>query len=391
MKNRVWGNKIPAAVMAFALGTSISAALVGTAMAQEVIFTGEPAPFTVYQTYQNAFDGSDAYMDITVDSLHVLGGISASDDSVLYAAVLLPNVDAEAADTGEMPWITGFVLASEIMEKIPAISCAELPSAAGWTDLGQGSSGDFVIDVQTNLIELGLLNGAADGRYGPGTASAISVFQQESGLPATGVLDVMTYFYLEESVGGLEPLESAYPPVFTMEDKFYDIIDDVENSSVLDSFLTPGWIYTYDAFEGEGLITEGTVLGTYEDSSRPVDTISMTVSPAVKVKREDTGLISVYPILQVKSIGAYRPYVKNIILKAGNAVCDLEDAVLSGKLTGTQVEEIAEVPVSTEDLKALEGDMDKTLEVRVKGNSRTYDLEVTAGVQELVALVNHMQ
>ena len=401
MKNRVWENRISAAATAFALGAAITVALAGTAMAQEVIFTGEPAPFTVYQSYQNAFDGSDASMDITVDSLHVLGGISTSDDSVLYAAVLIPNIvaetadtetaDAEAAATGEMPWITGFILSSEIMEKIPSISFADLPSVSGWTDLGQGASGNPVVAAQINLIGLGFLDGTADGRFGPGTAGAVSAFQPDSGLPATGVLDAITYFYLEERAGDMEPLESAYPPVYTVEDKFDDIMDDVEDTSALEAFITPGWNYSYDAFEGEGLITEGTVLGTFEDTSRPVDTISMTVSPVIKVKREDTGLISVYPILQVKSIGAYRPYVKGIILKAGNAVCELGDAVLSGKLTGTQVEEVAEVPVSAEDLKALEGSMDKALEFRVKGNSRTFDLEVTAEVQELVGLVEEME
>ena len=126
------------------------------------------------------------------------------------------------------------------------------------------------------------------------------------------------------------------------------------------------------------------MLGTYEDSSRPVDTISLTGSPVMKVKRLDTGIISVYPILQVKSIGAYRPYVSSIILKAGNAVCELGDVELSGALTGTQVEETAEIPVSPESLEKLTGSEDAPLEIRVKGNSRTYDLDVKAGVEELL-------
>ena len=96
-------------------------------------------------------------------------------------------------------------------------------------------------------------------------------------------------------------------------------------------------------------------------------------------------------MLQVRSIGAYRPYVKGIILKAGNDVCELGDAVLSGNLAGTQVEEVAEVPVSAEALKALEDSTDKTLEIRVLGNSRTYDLAVNAGVKELVELVEEME
>lgn len=392
MKNRIWMNKAQAAIIAAALGTVVTVASAGTSFGQEVIFTGEKASVTVYQTYSDTSSEAepDAVMTVDVERMHILGGVSAGPDTVLYAPVLIPNEDMGDGE-GEMPWITGFVLSSEIMEKVPALSFTELPTAFGWTDLRQGSSGDLVMAAQNCLIDLGFLDGAADGIYGSGTAGAVSAFQQEKGLPATGVLDVITYFYLEECAEEPEALEVSYPPVYTVEDKFDDIMDDMEDASVLEAFVTPEWRYEFDSFEGEGLITEGTVLGTFEDTSRPVDTISLTVSPAMKVERKDTGLISVYPILQVKSIGAYRPYVKGIILKAGNDVCELGDAVLSGNLVGTQVEEMAEVQVSAEDLKALEDSADKTLEIRVLGNSRTYDLAVNAGVQELVELVKEME
>ena len=402
MKNNVWGIRISATALTAALGAVLAAAPAGTAMAQEVIFTGEPAPLTVYRSYTPSAEGEDMEgTDIEVQDLHVLGGVSAGEDADLYAAVMIPNEDMgdgeadeqtdeqtpDEAGAGEMPWITGFVLSSEIMEKVPSLSFSELPTVTGWTDLGQGAGGDLVIAAQKELIDLGFLEGTADGIYGSGTAGAVSAFQQENGLPATGVLDAVTYLYLDEQAKDREPLETPYPPVYTVEDKFDDIMDDVEDASVLEAYVKPEWNYSFDAFEGEGLITEGTVLGTYEDSSRPVDTISLTVSPAMKVKRLDTGMISVYPILQVKSIGAYRPYVSSIILKAGNAVCELGDAVLSGALTGTQVEETAEIPVSLESLEKLTGSEDAPLEIRVKGNSRTYDLEVKAGVQELVEAV----
>lgn len=389
------------AAVTVALGAVLAAAPAESAAAQEVIFKGEPAPLTVYRSYTPSAEGEDAEgTEIEVQDLHVLGGVSAGEDTVLYAAVMIPDTAVKASDTDaeeaedveeaeaeETSWITGFVLSSEIMEKVPSLSFSELPTVTGWTDLGQGAGGDLVIAAQKELIDLGFLEGTADGVYGSGTAGAVSAFQQEMGLPATGVLDAVTYLYLDEQAKDPEPLETPYPPVYTVEDKFDDIMDDVEDTSVLEAYVKPEWNYSFDAFEGEGLITEGTVLGTYEDSSRPVDTISLTVSPAMKVKRLDTGIISVYPILQVKSIGAYRPYVSSIILKAGNAVCELGEAELSGALTGTQVEETAEIPVSPESLEKLTGGEDTPLEIRVKGNSRTYDLDVKAGVQELVEAV----
>lgn len=41
--------------------------------------------------------------------------------------------------------------------------------------------------IQDKLIELGLLDGDADGVYGDGTAKAVKTFQQRNGLPADGI------------------------------------------------------------------------------------------------------------------------------------------------------------------------------------------------------------
>ena len=41
-------------------------------------------------------------------------------------------------------------------------------------------------EVQQMLIDLGLLNGAADGAYGPRTAEALRLFQSRNGLIASG-------------------------------------------------------------------------------------------------------------------------------------------------------------------------------------------------------------
>ena len=155
MKNRIWMNKAQAAIIAAALGTVIAAASAGTSFGQEVVFTGEKAPVTVYQSYNDTSSEAepDAVMTVDVERMHILGGVSAGPDTALYAAVLIPNEDmgdreadeqTSAEDgAGEMPWITGYVLSSEIMEKVPALSFTELPSASGWADLRQGSSGDF--------------------------------------------------------------------------------------------------------------------------------------------------------------------------------------------------------------------------------------------------------
>ena len=234
-------------------------------------------------------------------------------------------------------------------------------------------------------MALGELNGGADGVFGPATASAVGNFQEHNGLPVTGVINLRTYFLIREKEDGREPVSVSYPPVYTVEDKFANILADVADRETLEKYVTPKFSYRYDAFEGEGLISTGTVLGTYEDASRPIDTIRIIVTPEVKVQREENGVISVLPVFRVSSIGAYRPYVKNLILKVGNAVREIEAAAVKGALTGTEVTETADLLIPVEKLKDLTGDGE--LEVRLRGNSREYDLAVSAAVADVLEAI----
>ena len=55
---------------------------------------------------------------------------------------------------------------------------------------------ETVAMIQQKLIDKGYLDGDADGAMGKGTAAAISQYQAEVGLPATGELSVDTVFKL---------------------------------------------------------------------------------------------------------------------------------------------------------------------------------------------------
>lgn len=60
------------------------------------------------------------------------------------------------------------------------------PESASYEALQVGSKGDAVKALQEKLIELGYLDGEADGIYGNGTAAAVRKFQADEGLPETG-------------------------------------------------------------------------------------------------------------------------------------------------------------------------------------------------------------
>ena len=61
-----------------------------------------------------------------------------------------------------------------------------------WTPLARGAKGEAVVTLQEQLIELGYLNGAADGDFGPATERAIQGFQAAAGLEETGIADADT-------------------------------------------------------------------------------------------------------------------------------------------------------------------------------------------------------
>lgn len=62
----------------------------------------------------------------------------------------------------------------------------------GVPTLEKGSKGDDVKKLQQRLKDLNYLSGGVDGSYGNGTASAVSAFQKEAGLPETGIADEAT-------------------------------------------------------------------------------------------------------------------------------------------------------------------------------------------------------
>lgn len=76
-----------------------------------------------------------------------------------------------------------------------AISCCLMFTivAVGVCEIGKGDSGEEVRAVQTRLAELGYEIGAIDGVFGVSTKNAVFLFQADSGIPGTGIVDDTTY------------------------------------------------------------------------------------------------------------------------------------------------------------------------------------------------------
>ena len=82
---------------------------------------------------------------------------------------------------------------------IAVISLAQQAQAATYR---QGSTGEQVRIIQTQLKNWGYYDGAVDGIFGSGTAEAVQYFQRKNGLTADGIVGPATLKALGMSTGG---------------------------------------------------------------------------------------------------------------------------------------------------------------------------------------------
>lgn len=144
---------------------------------------------------------------------------------MLYMSLTFASSVQEAPlpEPTAVPTATPVVIAGEIIphdEDAPAIT-ATLPPAAGetpappvvatpeprptitpntaYSNIRYGNRGANVKRMQERLIELGYLDGTADGAYGTKTLKALKLFQQVNGLTADGVAGDATQTQLFEN------------------------------------------------------------------------------------------------------------------------------------------------------------------------------------------------
>ena len=353
-------------------------------MAQEVQFTGKKCPLTIITDI-----AADAE-NVTAETSSLSGFNALGRVNDLYVAV---------AYEGNK---TGYVLAQELQEKVPALNLDALNSVSGWTDLGQGSGGDRTAEVQQALSDLKLLEGGVDGAYGNGTASSVKAFQKEAGLPQTGTVDAAAYFLLMDaaaaisgsetvSSGSAEPLVTEYPPVYKPEDKFAAIYQDVEDPQILKPFLDPVWKFQYDVFEGTGRIDytdEGIYLGSIRTGDRFIDRLDLEGDVHIEVQRGEKNVVSLFPVIEIDTLGSYRPYIQGAALKRGMTVIDLECVYTEGGLNGIDSTEKAWLLLSEDMLKIVSAEeTENELILRIHGLHQDYDMDISEWLGQIQSFV----
>lgn len=153
-----------------------------------------------------------SYRDMSVDELIASlesGKIYQFDMSEASLAAFGPFIDAASRKGYRLVTMNElFGLEENSLSSRLTIDEQVLPEMTGYEpspyDLKLNNRTRAVYDLQARLIELGYMRGEdakADGIYGPSTSIAVSAFQAEAGIPATGNATAAT----------IEALETASP------------------------------------------------------------------------------------------------------------------------------------------------------------------------------------
>ena len=94
----------------------------------------------------------------------------------------------------------------------PEPTQAPEPTAETYTSLKKGATGPSVVRLQQALIELGYLDGEADGDFGTKTGNAVVTFQAVNGLSADGIAGQQTQslLYSGQALSAAEAPEMDY-------------------------------------------------------------------------------------------------------------------------------------------------------------------------------------
>ena len=332
----------------------LSGALVGSlafcafpAHAQNVTVDGAPVALTLYDTV----DGTDG-VEKEVSYLSIYGEAGA--DMLL--------IHADDRDV--------YVNKDELVSALPDLDLTKFPSVDEMSALAAANSQDTIKSVQEYLIAQGYMDGTADGIFGAKSREALSTFQAHNGLNATGEVDMFTLLIINAVRNGLEEdIVVSAKPFSSPEEKFPEIAS--RTSEDLMPFLDGQWRYRFDVFEENGTIDPGISLGGFSVADKDIDRITGEVSLKVLITKAADNSFVLTPAVVVDTVGAYRPYLQEVILTGENTV-HLNGASSTSSIEGIFLKENGYIPLTKEALELLDSGTIRI--IRVHGKNNSYDM-----------------
>ena len=141
------------------------------------------------QYYAGTLDGQfTAEVETAVMAFQTCCGLTADGEAGPLTQGRLFAADAPARPAADAP----APAPEPVSPPAPAATPAPAPEPVQPVQLGQGSQGQAVLELEQRLIELGYHYATADIHYDSLTAQAVQTFQGRAGLPSTGIADQQT-------------------------------------------------------------------------------------------------------------------------------------------------------------------------------------------------------
>ena len=364
------------------LGAGMVFAQAQPVLAQDVTIDGAPVVLTVSGT--GAGEGTEGAAPAEGVDVTAEGGEGVAADGQAAAATVDKEVESfrifgETQD-GQMLIRTDggdeYVSKDELSILLPELNLDGFPIVEETPVFGQGTRGEDVVMMQQVLADLGYLEGDIDGAYGGGTAEAVSKFQTDRGLEATGIADVYTMMLIKAIDTGLEESVTVSSKGFEFpEEKFPEIVENVDAD--LEAFMEPRWRWHFDELTQTGVIDPGIALGGFAVEAPAIDKISGSADIKLCVaKDEATGVFTLTPVIIVETESASRPYMQGATMnKGGSPVVRMEEAETTGELNGITMYETGYIKLTPEALDALAGG--EITSITLQGKNKSYDVEVS--------------
>ena len=344
------------------------------AAAAQIHFTGEACPLLITADPE----GTVPYAGAVQNAAPGEGETETESASAEPAATSVTDINVLGRTEDKViVWMenygTGYVSVEEFEDKVPLFDLESLESRDQMPVLRGGSDSAPVKALQEALIRLGFLEGEADGAFGSMTGNAVSQFQGSRALPATAEADAVTQWLLKDALAEEQDPESAvmemaYPTVISPETKFSSVYESTDSD--LSAFVTSDWKFSYDAFEGSGMLTNGKLsAGSLSLEPSPMERLSMDLSFAVEAERGESGQVRFFPVLHIESKGAYCPYVQTVTFISGGQSAEIELTDTTRWVEGVEVMESDNLELSAELLSYLSGPDAGSLQLRVGGQN----------------------
>ena len=340
------------AMLALALVLSL---LTGSALAEWIRFEGEAPEIEASDAAGNPVD------PVQAEEIILLGRSDAGDVALSAGGALVYAKEAE------------------LTEVLGGRSLADLPVLSGIAPLQRGADRALVQGFQQKLIDLGYLQGRADGTYGDMTRGAVAALQSAYGLEATGTADGATQLLADALLG--EPTTVAVHADPSAQ--FADIADRTESD--LSALYRANMVFDFDDISGLGFISNGNVVAyATPEGTADIDQYEFALRFGFTVAdKGDT--VTVKPALIVESTSVRRPIVQSVMLKSGDSRATVNVATVESGLAGSRSVETDTFNLNAAAAALLAGSAENSeLKLRIVGKYQSFD--VIAEADELEKL-----